>query len=550
MIIFLRKTASFGAFLALLVAIFLAGCGGGGGAPAFPFAGNYRGNFTGTNPSSIVVSIGTGGVTNAVVSDSTGVLASGVGTTTTDGLVSVAMSGSAGSTSLTGGFGRAQSGLNLNLAGGINANGVNAPPTGNVSVYKGKYKFQFGGSSSGELLVTISTDGTVYKRVGNTQTQVGKVTATGTITFGGTDLLTPSTTDTNWSGQLFVTPDSAGGSGTYVGKTDTSFSGTWNAVPENPVGPVFTLVPEVKSLSPREYPSVLAFSPNGHMVGFSGSKAVYWDSPSSLPVELSNPGSTTVTWMVGVNSSGGKVGYSYLASAGVDTAVPVYYAPGSTSPFVLALPDHYVGASLSGINDDGTVVGVIVHETNHLLAPCVWPAGGGAPFIPPKGDCGGIANNGVIVCLANKGYLDTPNAQNVIPIPPAVGYSPLSLDGMSAAGIIFGNGPLNNDDLKHPIVWPNLTQAGIPLKFINGFSEMKVQAAGTKGEYVGRGVATGSSGSQGIYWANTGTVALLDDVVKDNVISFEGASAAFSSGNIIAYGKYPSGAFTVAYLQK
>ncbi len=500
---------------------------------------------------SVVVEIGSGGVTNAVVSDSTGVLVSGAGTTTTDGTVSVSMTGTAGATALSGSFtrGRAPSGLSLDLSGGINANGVNANSTGNVSVYKGKYKFQFTGSSSGDLLVTISNDGTVYKRVGTSLTQVGKVTPTGAISFSGTDLVTPSNTNTVWTGQLFVTPTSSGGSGTYVGKSDSSFAGSWNAVPETPITPIFNHVTAVKSLSVSEYPSVQAFSPNGHMVGFSGSKSVYWDSPTSDPVELSNPGSTTITWMVGVNSSGAKVGYSYIPN-NIETALPVYYAPGSTSPSVLSLPDHYIGASLSGINDDGTIVGVIVHETDRVLKPCVWPAGGGQPFIPPQGDMGGIANNGVIVCLANKGYLDSPNAQHMIPIPPANGYSPLALNGISAAGVIFGNGPLNDDGFKHPIVWPILTQAGIPLKFINGFTEMTVADAGPNGEYVGRGLATGAMKAQGIYWANTGSVALLDDIVLDNVIAFQGAQAVFSDGAILAYGTYPNGGFTISYLQK
>lgn len=534
--------------LALIISTLLVGCGGGG-APTFPFAGTYRGDFTSTNPTSVVVSIGSGGVTSAVVSDSTGVLASGDGTTTTDGVVSISMNGSVGATTLAGSFGRAASGLTLDLSGGINKTGVNAPPTGNVSVYKGKYKFQFAGSSTGDLLVTISTDGTVYKRVGTSLTQIGKVTATGTISFGGTDLVSPSTVNTNWTGQIFVTPSSSGGSGTYVGKTDPSFSGTWNAIPDEPVTPIFNTVTAVKSLSVSEYPSVQAVSPNGHMVGFSGSKAVYWDSPTSDPVELSNPGNTTITWMVGVNSSGAKVGYSYMPNQ-LNTALPVYYAPGSSSPSVLSLPDHYVGASLSGINDNGTIVGVIVHETDFLLKPCVWPAGGGQPFIPPKGDMGGIANNGVIVCLANKGYLESPSAQDVIPIPPANGYSPLTLSGMSPAGVIFGHGPLNDDGLKHPIAWPVLTQAGVPLKFINGFTEMTIAAAGPNGEFLGRGLASGASNSQAIYWANSASVALLDDIVQNNVITYKGGLAVFADGAILAYGTYPNGSFTISYLQK
>jgi hypothetical protein len=539
------------AFL-IAVVISLSSCGGGGGTPTNPFKGIYKGNFTGVNPTTVVVSIGASGTTEAVVSDSTGVLVEGTGTTNDNGDVSVSMTGTAGATSLTGAFGRgrAQTGLNINMSGGINASGVNAPSTGNVSVYKGKYKFQFTGSSSGDLLVTISNDGTVYKRVGSTLTQVGKVTATGTITFGGTDLVTPSTTNTNWSGYLFLTPDSSGGSGTYVGKTDATFAGTWNAIPETPTTPVFNQVTPVKSLSPSDGISVLAASPNGHMVGFSGSKAVYWDTPDATPVELTNPGSTEITYMTSVNSLGAKVGYSYKIGQDPDSAVPTYWAPGSTSPSVLQLPDHYVAASPSGINDSGVIVGVVVHETNHVLRPCVWPAGGGQPFIPPQGDMGGIANNGVVVCIANKGYLPDTNAQNMIPIPPTVPYLPITLNGISAAGVILGHAPKSDDGFEHPLVWPDLTQAGIPLKFLDGYSEMIVYGAGQSGEYIGTGRVAASNVSQAFYWPNSTSVTLMDDIVKDNVIAFQGGQFVFANGNVIAYGKYPNGAFTVAYLQK
>ena len=292
------------------------------GGPTFPFTGVYSGALTaGGGQATIVVSIDGSGVTDAVLANSTGVLLSGSGTTTTAGQITVAMVGSAGPTTLTGNFPlaltrAASSGPSLDLSGGVNSSGIPTSKEGATSLYKGKYSIQYTGSASGGFKVNISSAGKVYLIEGSNQTLIGSVGPTGSIAFEGPGLVVPSTTETVWTGKLFVSPSSSGGSGTFEQKSNPGFSGSWGAVPEAPITPIFNQTSIVQGLRPSDSITILATSPNGHMVGFSDSKATFWETPDAAPVELSNPGSTTITWMTSVNSAGAKVGYSYIASGG------------------------------------------------------------------------------------------------------------------------------------------------------------------------------------------------------------------------------------------
>ncbi len=537
------------AFCTLLVTNGCGGGGGGGGSSSNPFAGSYIASFTRSTDTKLLVAVRSDGTAEAVVSDDSGVVIEGTGVANpATGAITVNMDGPGGPTTMTGLFSRSP-GLDASLTGGVQGSNLQAGKTnsGNNSVFAGKYKVQYGGSSSGELDITIANDGKVYKRVGTQLTRIGSITPGGKITFEGEGLVTPPTRNTGWTGTIFLTPSSIGGSGGWKDPEDGSFQGNWTAVPDSSGGaPVFKQVDLVKGLN-GQYPSILAASSNGHLAGFVGSNAAYWSSPTAEPVILNNPPGTTISWVTDVSDNGITVGYAYNAANGVGSSKAVYWPAGSTNPVELSYPNEYVTGIASGINSSGVIVG-LVRKSNGSTRACIWPGGSEQPIIPPQGDAVRVAESGVILCQANSGYLPSMIATEMVPLPAPPGYGNRTTQGMSHNGIIFGVAQLGGGEAFRPIVWNPTMYAPQAIAFLEGYQSMEVFSAGSGGTFIGRAKALGID-FQAVYWKDATQVALLDDIIENNVNIYRGGQFIFSDGSVLAYGRDPSDFPITAWLR-
>lgn len=527
-----------------LIALFallslLAGCGGGGGgggSSSNAFTGVYKGTFTRGSDTILLIAISNDGSTEAVVSDDSGVLVQGLGTTDSEGNILVTMTGTAGDTTLTGAFTRAPDGQ-VTLDGGMSGT-VPITKTGNgsVSSFAGKYKFQFIGSSTGTINVTISESGKVYKRVGTELTQIGTVSKGGAVTFTGESLLPPPANTVQATGTIFLTSNSSGGSGTWRDASNQSTQGTWTAIPDAGSGePVFNQVSFIKSLNGIDYVSILAASPNGHLAGFSGNTPVYWSDPDATPTILNHASGATVSFPTAVNESGTVVGYSYV-SGNLAQSKAVYWPAGSSSPVELPYPDEYSFGLANGINAQGVIVG-LVRKPNGSVHPCIWPTPTGTPILPPQGDAVSISNAGVVLCQANNGFLTSIQATTMNTLFPPPGYGVLKIQDMRANGIITGTAELGGDGIRRPISWLPPQLGPQAMAFIEGFQEIVPLSAGTNGSFTGRGKTIGSNNYQAIYWKNANEIALLDDVVASATVFFQGGQFILADGSVIAYGK-------------
>lgn len=536
-------------FCALSAVTGCGGGGGGGGSSSNPFAGSYIASFTRSTDSKLLVAVWPNGTAEAVVSDDTGVVVEGTGVADpATGAITLNMDGPGGPTTMTGLFSRSP-GLDASLTGGVQGSNLQAGKTnsGNSSVFAGKYTVQYGGSSSGELDITIANDGKVYKRVGTQLTRIGSITPGGKITFSGEGLVTPPTHETEWSGTIFLTPGSVGGSGEWKDPSDGSFQGNWSAVPDGSGGePVFHRVDLVKGLG-ADYPSILAASQNGHLAGFVGSNAAYWDSPTADPILLNNAPGANISWATDVNANGVTVGYSYNTSGGVGASKAVYWPAGSSNPVELSYPDEYISGIANGINSSGVIVG-LVRKSNGTTRPCIWPSPTAAPIIPPQGDAVRISETGVVLCQANSGYLTSILATEMVSLPAPPGYGNRSTQGMSHNGIIFGVAQLGGDGISRPVVWNPSMYAPQALAFIEGYQSIEVFSAGNSGTFVGRAKAQGLD-FQAVYWKDATHIALLDDIVENNVNFYRGGQFVFADGSVLAYGKDPSNYPITAWLR-
>lgn len=526
------------AFIALLT--LLVGCGGGGGGggstPSNEFAGTYKGTFTRGGDTILHMAISNDGTTEAVVSDDNGVLVQGVGTTDTQGNIAVSMTGTPGNTNLTGAFTRGPDGQ-VTLDGGVSGT-VPITKTGNgsVSSFAGKYKFQFIGSSTGTVNITISESGKVYKRVGTELNQIGTITKGGSIAFTGESLLPPPANTVQATGTIFLTSTSTGGSGTWKDTANQATQGTWTAIPDAGDGePIFTRVSIIKTISGAGIVNILAASPNGHLAGFSHGTPAYWSDPDATPYALNHASGATISWPTGVNESGVVVGYSY-STGNLAQSKAVYWPAGSSTPVELPYPDEYSYGIASGINSQGVIVG-LVRKSNGAIHSCIWPSPGGTPILPPQGDAVSISNAGIVFCQANNGFLSSIQATTMNTLFPPPGYGALTLQAMGANGIVTGTAELGGDGVRRPVSWLPPQLAPQAMAFIEGFQEITPFAAGTNGSFVGRGKTVGSNNYQAIYWKNANEIALLDDVVASATVFFQGGQHVLADGSVIAYGK-------------
>jgi hypothetical protein len=228
----------FATYLALLIfSLFVVtacgGSGGGGGGASNTFAGAYKADFTrGVPNTTMLVTIAKNGNTTFVISDSTGVLFSGTGTTTPTGHVTGTATGVAptvGSVTIVGDL---TSGtpptMSLTLTGALAdpVNLVQIQPQG-ITPLVGNYNGSYAGNESGTFTMTVASDGSVTGTV--TQGSVtfplqGSVAVSGLVNFAGSG----SAGSATWTGTFFFVPGSSvtQGIGTWKNASET---GTWAA---------------------------------------------------------------------------------------------------------------------------------------------------------------------------------------------------------------------------------------------------------------------------------------------------------------------------------
>jgi len=223
--------------LGLFMIVFaIAGCGGSGsgGGGSNQFAGAYRSDFLRglSSDTTLLVVVQPNGNTSIVISDSTGVLNKGNGTTTSTGHLSGTATGSQ-DVNVTGTFtpGPTANTLSAQLSGGL-TDTVSASQIANANVppIVGTFTGTYSGDESGTFTIQIHSDGTVTGTVqspsAGTITVSGTVNLAGAVTFNGSG----SAGTASWTGSFFFVPNQslAQGSGTWSNPS-SSMSGTWHA---------------------------------------------------------------------------------------------------------------------------------------------------------------------------------------------------------------------------------------------------------------------------------------------------------------------------------
>jgi len=211
-------------------------CGGsgGGGATANDFAGAYKMDFTrGSAPdTTMLVSIDKNGTTAFVISDATGVLFSGSGTTTPTGHVTGTGTGVAPTVGTVTIVGDITAGnpptMSLTLTGALtdSVSLVQVQPQG-ITPLVGHFNGSYFGDEEGTFTMDVSNDGSVTGTVtqGHVTFQLqGLVAVSGTVDFAGAG----SAGGATWTGTFFFVPGSsvAQGKGTWKNGSET---GTWAA---------------------------------------------------------------------------------------------------------------------------------------------------------------------------------------------------------------------------------------------------------------------------------------------------------------------------------
>jgi fibronectin-binding autotransporter adhesin len=217
-----------------LTALAVFGCGGSGsGSSANQFAGAYKNDFfRGTSPdTTLLLVVGTNGATNIVVSDVTGVLFSGTGTTTPGGVLTGTATGTGGTDTFNGTFAAGSPPTySINITGAMTAgfDGFRFESAG-VSPLAGTFTGSFTGSSTATLTGTVTSAGVITGTAsggGENAPFSGTVSALGVTNF---TVVAPGVTGT-FTGNIYFVPGStlAHASGTWT--APPSLSGTWTAI--------------------------------------------------------------------------------------------------------------------------------------------------------------------------------------------------------------------------------------------------------------------------------------------------------------------------------
>ncbi len=220
----------------LILSLFVvSACGGasGGGSTSNTFAGAYKTDFTrGVANTTLLVTIAKNGDTTFVISDVSGVLYSGTGTTTPTGHVTGMASGVAPTVGTVTIVGDLTAGnpptMAVTLTGALtdSVSLVQLVPQG-ISPLVGNFNGSYFGDSTGTFTLSIDTSGHVTGNViaGPSQIAItGSVNVSGTVNFQGSG----SAGSATWTGTFFFVPGSsvAQGTGTWM---NGSQKGTWSA---------------------------------------------------------------------------------------------------------------------------------------------------------------------------------------------------------------------------------------------------------------------------------------------------------------------------------
>jgi hypothetical protein len=226
----------FATYLALVLTLFVVvACGGSGsgGSATNTFAGAYKRDFTrGAVPNTtMLVTIANNGSTTFVISDATGVLYSGTGTTTPTGHVTGTATGVAptvGTVTIVGDLSGTPPSMAVTTTGALTDSiSLVQVATGGVSALAGNMNGSYFGSETGTFTMAIASDGAVTGTVNVGATTIpihGSVTVSGAVNFTGTGTVGT----TQWTGSFFFVPGSplVQGIGTWVNGSE---HGTWSA---------------------------------------------------------------------------------------------------------------------------------------------------------------------------------------------------------------------------------------------------------------------------------------------------------------------------------
>lgn len=221
--------------LSLFVVSACGGTGGGGvgGGGSNTFAGAYKADFTrGVPDTTMLVTIAKNGSTTFVISDSTGVLFTGTGTTTPTGHFTGNGSGVAPTVGTVTIVGDLTAGtpdtMAVTITGALtdSVSLAQVEPQG-ITPLLGTFNGSYFGSATGTFTMIVAADGTVTGQAiaGPTTISIkGSVSVSGTVNFAGSGSAGAAT----WTGTFFFVPGSsvAQGSGTWK---NGSQSGTWTA---------------------------------------------------------------------------------------------------------------------------------------------------------------------------------------------------------------------------------------------------------------------------------------------------------------------------------
>jgi hypothetical protein len=176
----------------------------------------------------MLVEVASSGKSTVVISDLSGVLFSGTGTTSNSGTLSATINGTGGSVNVAGDFAAgATKTLDAHLTGSI-ADDVSANQLDSSGFpLAGTYTGTYGGDDAGTFQITISptggVTGTVHTPGGDTGVH-GSVNLTGSVSFDASG----SAGTAAWSGSFFFVPNSpvVHGGGTWTDQGDSA-SGQW-----------------------------------------------------------------------------------------------------------------------------------------------------------------------------------------------------------------------------------------------------------------------------------------------------------------------------------
>lgn len=205
--------------------------GGGGGVASNTFAGAFKADFTrGVPNTTMLVTIAKNGNTTFVISDATGVLYSGTGTTTPTGHATGIATGVAPTVGTVTIVGDLTAGnpptMSVTLTGALTSSvGLVQVAAQGITPLVGNYNGSYFGGATGTFTLAIASNGTVTGTVTQNSVSIpvnGSVAVSGGVNFAGSGSVGSAT----WTGTFFFVPGSsvAQGSGTWK---NGPLSGTW-----------------------------------------------------------------------------------------------------------------------------------------------------------------------------------------------------------------------------------------------------------------------------------------------------------------------------------